>query len=171
LIFAQAKEQYSILDKVVPPNSNLRKKSIDLNLYSYQEFVSQLKTKKYIFSIPEIFDTSRLNEYLTPDSLYFSEQIKLHINWDQKEIVNRSIKVRRGLNTWIYFRHIFDKDFFLQRSYYKISRPFFINRQNNAALIYFERYDGPVSGEGGYFITIKIGQKWCIIGYDPIYIS
>jgi hypothetical protein len=121
--------------------------------------------------IPENCDTSNFNEFLIPDSLYFNEQSNHHVNWDQDKIDNISIKVKLGLDAWISIKHFFDREFFLKRSYYKLSRPFFINRQNNSALIYLECYSGPVSGDGGYYIAIKVGQNWTIIGYAPTYMS
>lgn len=172
-ISAQESEYYKILSELLPDKKiTLIKKTNNSYLKSVDAVLKYLNYDEYIYSGSTKLDQSGWKQKIVPDTNYIINELELpKLKWKRKYIEKKNLKFKRKNGLLSIFKRLFNLDKNVKNTIYSVSRPIFINRENDIAIVYYQIYNGPENGGGGVRLFIKTDDNWKQIGNRMIWIS
>ena len=171
-LLSQESDYYKILDELLPKiESKLIKKSNDSFFKSSDDVLTRLEFNRYMH-VDTAIKQSDWNQIIVPDEQYITEQLKNpNYKWRRRLNDNKNIKINRFKGFLLPVRQLIFYNVSVKKTIYTVSKPIFINKNNEIALVYYSSYSGSLSGSGNVVLLMKIDDDWKQICFDMIWIS
>ena len=171
-LLSQESDYYKILDELLPKiESKLIKKSNDSFFKSTDDVLTRLEFNRYMH-VDTAIKQSDWNQIIVPDEQYITEQLKNpNYKWRRRLNANKNIQINRFKGFLLPVRQLIFHNVSVKKTIYTVSKPIFINKNNEIALVYYSCYSGSLSGSGNVVLLMKIDDDWKQICFDMIWIS